>query len=132
MSIQTLSIFICFSFSLCFSFLQLFDLLLILFLVLLLPVFQLLLIVLRFLLILHTPPVFLGSFGSWLSLADSAPHLFTKLKEGFLFVCLFNLSASGLSCSTWDLCCIMQDLSLLCTGSLAVALGPSAGQYAES
>ena len=30
------------------------------------------------------------------------------------------------------LSCIMQDLSLLCTGSLAVALGPSAGQYAES
>lgn len=30
------------------------------------------------------------------------------------------------------LSCIMQDLSLLCMGSLAVALGPSAGQYVES
>ena len=31
-----------------------------------------------------------------------------------------------------DLSCIMQDLSLLCTSSLAVAFGPSAGQYVES
>ena len=30
------------------------------------------------------------------------------------------LAAAGLSCGTWDLCCIMQDLSLLCMYSLVV------------
>ena len=36
----------------------------------------------------------------------------------FLFICL---GALGLSCSRWDLCCIMWELLLQCRDSLVVA-----------
>ena len=33
------------------------------------------------------------------------------------------MAASGLSCGTWDLCWVLRDLSLQCSGSLAVMHG---------
>ena len=38
-----------------------------------------------------------------------------------LLLVFVYLAAPGLSCSTWDLCCLMRDLLLWCTGSLVVA-----------
>ena len=38
--------------------------------------------------------------------SDSVILMYIFLKK------LINLTASGLSCSRWDLCCVMQDLSL--------------------
>lgn len=58
----------------------------------------------------------------------------------FIYCLIFNyLAVSGLSCSTWDVCCMMQDLSLWlhhgisscntqapeCTGSVIMAHGIS-------
>ena len=41
--------------------------------------------------------------------------------EAFVTVVLVCLAASSLSCSTWDLCCIMQNLPLQCMDTLVWA-----------
>ena len=46
-------------------------------------------------------------------------HMFTI----FFFLMFIYLAALGLGCSIWDLHCVMQDVSLQCSGSLIVVSG---------
>ena len=41
----------------------------------------------------------------------------------FFFLMFIYLAALGLGCSIWDLHCVMQDVSLQCSGSLIVVSG---------
>ena len=50
-----------------------------------------------------------------LPVADANYTIFFKI--------IYYLAAAGLSCGTWDLGCIMQDLSLPCMDSLVVPCG---------
>ena len=49
------------------------------------------------------------------------PIFGTHVHYFFFNICLFG--CTGSYCSMWDLHCVMQDLSLQCSGSLVVASG---------